>query len=204
MHVGIRFAAVRLVGVGKSSKVRAERSRWSGTRRAVGGCGAIFTGLALLTACSGGSGNASPTSSSGAGIAQTRNQQGVGQILTDSSGKTLYSNDQESASSVLCTGDCVNFWKPLNISGGTAPSIGGVTLGTVKRPDGATQATYRGRPLYTFTLDKAPGDTRGNNFTDKFGSNTFTWHAATAGDRSGNAATPAPVNTSTGGNPYGY
>jgi hypothetical protein len=35
-------------------------------------------------------------------------------------------------------------------------------LGTTKRSDGSTEVTYAGHPLYTYTADTSPGDTKGN------------------------------------------
>lgn len=46
------------------------------------------------------------------------------------------------------------------------------------------------------SLDTAPGQDHGNNFTDNFGGRTFLWHAATA-----SGATPAPARPSS---PAGY
>jgi predicted lipoprotein with Yx(FWY)xxD motif len=34
-------------------------------------------------------------------------------------------------------------------------------FGTIKRADGTTQLTFAGAPLYTFILDKKPGDLKG-------------------------------------------
>jgi predicted lipoprotein with Yx(FWY)xxD motif len=41
----------------------------------------------------------------------------------------------------------------------------GVTgrLGTIKRADGSTQATYNGHPLYTYVGDTSAGQGNGNN-----------------------------------------
>jgi predicted lipoprotein with Yx(FWY)xxD motif len=35
-------------------------------------------------------------------------------------------------------------------------------LGTTRRTDGSLQATYNGRPLYTYIADTAPGQAKGN------------------------------------------
>jgi hypothetical protein len=69
-------------------------------------------------------------------------------------------------------------------------------LGTIHRPDGRTQLTYNGKPLYTFRLDLAPGQAHGNNFTDHFGGISFTWHAVTTSG--------SPTGTSQQGNGGGY
>jgi predicted lipoprotein with Yx(FWY)xxD motif len=69
---------------------------------------------------------------------------------------------------------------------------GAAQLGTITRPDnGATQVTWHGHPLYTFTGDKAPGDTSGNGFKD-----VGVWKAATLGASSS--------SSSSGGGGYGY
>ena len=77
----------------------------------------------------------------------------------------------------------------------------GERLGTVRRPDGGTQLTYRGLPLYTFTQE-GPGELSGNGFTDQFNGTTFHWAAATTG----NAPVPASGSATGGysGGGYGY
>jgi predicted lipoprotein with Yx(FWY)xxD motif len=54
----------------------------------------------------------------------------------------------------------------------------GVTgkLGTIKRTDGTIQATYDGRPLYTYIGDSAPGQATGNNINLNGG----LWHEVLA------------------------
>ena len=60
----------------------------------------------------------------------------------------------------ICTTKvCLSLWTPLVVAHGTTPA-GAKLLATVRRPDGRTQVTYRGRPLYTFTEDTKPGDVK--------------------------------------------
>jgi predicted lipoprotein with Yx(FWY)xxD motif len=68
--------------------------------------------------------------------------------------------------------------------------MGAKMLATIKRPDGKTQVTYKGRPLYTFTQDTKPGDIKGNGFKD-----VGVWHPATPGTTS---------SSSVGGGGYHY
>jgi predicted lipoprotein with Yx(FWY)xxD motif len=70
-------------------------------------------------------------------------------------------------------------------------------LGTITRPDGSTQASYNGPPLYTYIADKAPGQAKGNGLNISGG----VWHEVTVSG----AAAPAPAHsTSSGGGGYGY
>jgi len=125
---------------------------------------------------------------------------GVGTVLVDRSGKTLYSPQQEAHGTIMCTGGCLSFWFPVPVTAGATVHVpAGVTgvLGTVHRPGGLTQLTYNGKPLYTFRLDQVPGQAHGNNFTDHFGAASFTWHAVTTSGapagtgQPGNASGPA-------------
>ena len=87
------------------------------------------------------------------------------EILTTKSGRTLYSLSAEHGTTFICTAGCLSVWHPLTVPAGVQP-LGPVKLGTVKRPDGPTQVTFHGRPLYTFAEDVAPGDTGGQGFKD--------------------------------------
>lgn len=134
---------------------------------------------------------------------------GAGTVLTDQSGKTLYTPQQEAGGVIKCTASCLSFWFPVTVGKGAAPRAASTvtgTLGTIQRPDGGgRQLTYDGKPLYTFRLDNAPGQLHGNNYSDQFGSQSFTWHAVTA---SGGTATPgqpsSPPSYSYQGGTSGY
>jgi predicted lipoprotein with Yx(FWY)xxD motif len=147
--------------------------------------GGIVIAAAVALAACGGGGGGSATASSGTGgnTVSTMSVSGTGTVLVDSSGQALYASVQESAAGkVLCTGACNSFWQPLAASGKvtSSGSIGG-KLATVKRPDGSTQVTYNGAPLYTFTQDQA-GQVTGDGFQDAFGGQQFTWHVVTVGN----------------------
>lgn len=104
-------------------------------------------------------------------------------VLVNRKGLTLYSLSVERRGRFICTDDfCLSLWTPLVVSKGTVPT-GALHLGTVRRPDGRTQVSYRGRPVYTFTQDRKPGDVKGNGFKD-----VGVWRPAFP---SGGAAPPA-------------
>ncbi len=84
----------------------------------------------------------------------------VGPILATGSGNTLYDFVPDTPARSACVGDpCVLQWPPLVESGpvrvgkGVDPAL----VGTVRRPDGSTQLSYGGHPLYTYNLDVTPG-----------------------------------------------
>ncbi|MGN6815777.1 MAG: COG4315 family predicted lipoprotein [Solirubrobacterales bacterium] len=93
-------------------------------------------------------------------------------ILTTLKGKTLYSLSAETKGRFICTGSCLASWKPLVVPAGVKPK-GPVMLGTRMRPDGRTQVTYKGLPLYSFNGDVKPGEVNGQGLKD-----VGTWHAA--------------------------
>jgi predicted lipoprotein with Yx(FWY)xxD motif len=97
-------------------------------------------------------------------------------LLATRGGRTLYSLSVETHGKFVCTAmsGCTSIWHPLTVAAGVVPK-GPVKLGTVERPEGTVQVTYRGRPLYTFGGDKKAGQTKGEGIHD-----VGTWHAATA------------------------
>jgi predicted lipoprotein with Yx(FWY)xxD motif len=160
---------------------------------------AVVAAGGVLAACGSGSSSAnSPSTSTPAGNAMTvsvKQVDGVGRVLVDGSGKVLYSSDQEADGKVRCDGACTSFWTPLAPgAGSTGPTSQVANLGVIQRPDGKMQVTENGKPLYSFNLD-SPGSTKGDNFSDDFGGQHFTWHAVhAAGPASG-----APATTTNGG-----
>jgi predicted lipoprotein with Yx(FWY)xxD motif len=93
-------------------------------------------------------------------------------LLAARNGHTLYSLSAERHGKFICTAmsGCTQLWHPLTVAAGVIPK-GPVKLGTVKRPEGTIQVTYRGHPLYAFGGDRKPRQTKGDGFKD-----VGTWH----------------------------
>jgi predicted lipoprotein with Yx(FWY)xxD motif len=96
-------------------------------------------------------------------------------ILTNTRGRTLYSLSAETKGRFICAGACASTWRPLVVPAGVKPT-GPVKLSTIERPDGKTQVTFKGRPLYSFSGDSKAGDVNGEGIKD-----VGTWHAAVTG-----------------------
>jgi predicted lipoprotein with Yx(FWY)xxD motif len=160
----------------------------------------------VLAACGGGNdgGNATAASSgAGSGIVSTKSVDGMN-VLVDSQGKTLYSAKVEKGM-IRCADGCTSFWKPLSASAKqskTASADLHLKLGVVNRPDGGSQMTFKGLPLYTFTQEGA-GQLKGNGFTDDFQGTHFKWAAATtAGGGSGSGGSKSSSEKSEYSSPY--
>lgn len=166
----------------------------------IGLAAAALAALAVA-GCGGGGGNASastpqPKTSTGhaatVGVAST----GLGNVLVDSQGRTLYLFAKDQGTTSACTGACAAAWPPLRVSG--KPLAGGgakaALLGTTKRSDGKPQVTYNGHPLYLYVGDRKAGDTSGQGIT-AFGGG---WFALTASGSQVTATAPG----SGGGNGY--
>jgi predicted lipoprotein with Yx(FWY)xxD motif len=114
---------------------------------------------------------------------------GLGSILVDSQGRTLYLFKKDSGLTSACTGACANFWPPLRANG--KPTVGSGAsasmLATTTRPEGGTQIAYNGHPLYLYSGDQKPGDTKGEGLT-AFGGG---WFALTP---AGNQVSGQPSN----------
>jgi predicted lipoprotein with Yx(FWY)xxD motif len=107
---------------------------------------------------------------------------------------TLYSLSAETHGRFICKDKtCLSVWHPLVVGRGTKPT-GASHLATVRRPDGRTQVTFSGKPLYTFAEDKKSGQAKGEGFKD-----VGTWHVAAVGATTKTAPAP-PMNQS----PSGY
>jgi predicted lipoprotein with Yx(FWY)xxD motif len=80
-----------------------------------------------------------------------------GKILATRGHLALYTWNREKDKKVHCTGQCEKVWPAITVPAGTmvAKHVAGAmgVFGTIKRPDGRTQVTFNGRPLYTYHED---------------------------------------------------
>ena len=134
--------------------------------------------LGLLVSACGSTASPAGTGSSGstAQLVQTATATVSGKsetILTDTHGMTLYYFDPDSSTKIACSGSCASLWPPLvatadNVTGGPGLTL---TFGVLNGANGK-QVLANGHPLYTYSQDKAAGDTKGDGLFGK-------WHAAT-------------------------
>ena len=88
----------------------------------------------------------------------------LGKIVVNGKGMTAYFYDLDRANSgkSACSGACLTYWPPI-LSGTSKPIAAGLSgrISTILTSQGKRQITINGRPIYTYALDKAPGDVQG-------------------------------------------
>jgi predicted lipoprotein with Yx(FWY)xxD motif len=86
---------------------------------------------------------------------------------------TVYTLSADTNGTSTCLGLCAKFWPPVLTSG--PPKTTGLSatqaseVGTVQRPDGTSQVTYAGKPLYLFSHLLTAGDADGASIPTPFG-----------------------------------
>jgi predicted lipoprotein with Yx(FWY)xxD motif len=150
--------------------------------------GAAAAGLVAVAVagCGGGGGNSAsakaaigpPRTAAGHSATVGLGSTGLGKVLVNSQGRTLYLFRADHGTTSACTGACASAWPPLRATGkakvGTGLQASAVT--TTKRSDGNPQVSYHGHPLYTYVGDQKAGDTTGQGI-NAFGAG---WFAVTA------------------------
>jgi predicted lipoprotein with Yx(FWY)xxD motif len=114
----------------------------------------------------------------------------LGTVVT-SGGAVLYRFDKDTAKPAKsnCAGQCAVTWPPLLAAGATQLSgVDPALVGIVVRADGSKQVTLGGWPLYRYSGDKVPGETRGEGVSG-------TWRAVGPTGKPA-AATKQPARSS--------
>jgi predicted lipoprotein with Yx(FWY)xxD motif len=120
---------------------------------------------------------------------------GIGTILVNGQGRTLYLLTAEQGGKLTCTdaNGCTAVWPDTELPAGINSATAGAgvqasMLGTIANPAGNLYVTYAGWPLYTFSHDTAAGQANGEGIVS-FGG---TWEVLTP------AGTPLPPPPKTG------
>jgi predicted lipoprotein with Yx(FWY)xxD motif len=171
-----------------------------GTAATVAACGSSSSSTAA-----GSPGSSAPAGASSAASAtiSAKSVPGVGTVLVNGQGQTLYMLTSEKGGKITCTqaNGCTQAWpETLLANGATAMAGSGVQsslLGTVKDASGNLEVTYNHWPLYTFSGDSGPGVAKGQGLTS-FGG---TWYVLTG---SGNPVTSSQSGTASSGGGNGY
>ena len=139
---------------------------------------------------------------------------GLGRILVDGHGRTLYLFEKDKHGKSACAGKCATYWPPLIATGKPIATAGAKAslLGTIRRADGRLQVTYNHHPLYTFVQDTRKGQANGEN-VDAFGAEWYAVSSAgakverSAAESTGGGSDPVPSGAgdpAPGGYGYGY
>jgi predicted lipoprotein with Yx(FWY)xxD motif len=77
----------------------------------------------------------------------------LGVVVTDGQGRLLYGSmkDTNTPPTSRCTGECTREWLPVTVPAGQEPELLGVkpeSVGRYARPDGTSQLTLAGWPVY--------------------------------------------------------
>jgi predicted lipoprotein with Yx(FWY)xxD motif len=153
--------------------------------------------------------SSSPAANADAAITvATASIPGVGTVLVNGNGQTLYLLSSEQGGKLTCTDDngCTKVWPDTELPSGKTAGIAGTglqasLLSTVKAADGKLYLTYNTFPLYTFSGDTKTGTAAGQGITS-FGG---TWAAITPAGvaaTTSSASTSPSAKTSSSGNGY--
>jgi len=90
---------------------------------------------------------------------------GLGTVLVDSKGRTLYMFVPDKQAKVTCTGSCAAAWPPVKAAKGekivAAKGVKQSLLSSDANPSGGRVVTYAKWPLYTYVGDTKAGTAAG-------------------------------------------
>ncbi|MET7479829.1 hypothetical protein ABZT17_36470 [Streptomyces sp. NPDC005648] len=91
----------------------------------------------------------------------SKTMSGMGAVVTDAQGFTLYRYGKDQVNMSMCTGTCAETWMPV-MADGTPQGMGvQAEVGVLTRDDGMKQITLAGWPLYRYMGDTKAGEMNG-------------------------------------------
>lgn len=95
----------------------------------------------------------------------TRKLPGLGVVLVNAKGRTLYMFVPDKRAKVTCVRACAVVWPPVKLPKGWKAVASGAAksslLGSDPNPSGGRVVTYNKWPLYTYVSDTAAGQAKG-------------------------------------------
>ncbi len=170
------------------------------------------TGAVVLLATGCGSSSSQPTGSvahagSGPGIHVAKTS--LGNVLVNSSGRTLYLLTADSPGKSTCNASCLQYWPAVAppTKGTKATGVSGKVART-KTPGGTAILTVGGWPMHTYAKDQVAGDVHGQG-VKSFGG---VWYAVSpsgspvkaAASHPSSPGSPGSGTGSSGGSGGGY
>ncbi|WP_328540297.1 cupredoxin domain-containing protein [Streptomyces sp. NBC_00344] len=137
------------------------------TAAAAGGCSQATSGTHAQAPVASSAASAEPLAAASSATMPSKimtvGADGLGKIIVDGKGRTLYLFSGDRSAKPTCTGTCAKAWPPAKVEARPTAGKGAKSslLGTTTRSDGSKQATYHHHPLYYFSKDKKAGDTGG-------------------------------------------
>jgi len=107
----------------------------------------------------------SSTASAATAQISVKTVSGLGPVLVNAQGRTLYIFEPDKHAKVTCVGACASLWPPVKLSSGQKSAAVGEAksslLASDPDPEGGQVVTYAGWPLYTYAADSAAGTANG-------------------------------------------
>lgn len=163
------------------------------------GCGSSSTKASSTTGTT-----ASSSSAASPGTMFSTASTGLGSVVVDSRGHTVYVLTKDGHTNVPCddASGCTKVWPDLPFPDGVSSAKAGSgldasKLSSMKESDGQTYPTYNGWLMYEFSQDTGAAQTNGQGIKS-FGG---TWYALTS---SGTVAQPAASSSASTSGGYSY
>lgn len=125
---------------------------------------------------------------------------GLGTVLVNTQGRTLYTYAPDKHAKVTCVGGCASAWPPFKIAAGQKlTTLGAVRASLISSdpdPAGGRVVTYAGWPLYLFVGDPGEGTAHGQALDSSGG----LWYVITPAGRP--ITKKASSGSSSGGSAY--
>jgi predicted lipoprotein with Yx(FWY)xxD motif len=124
---------------------------------------AVVVAAAVIAAAIFGDASSAASQKAPKGALISTHKTGLGKVIADARGHTLYLFEKDKSRMSSCNGACLAYWPAVLTSAKPRAGAGvrASLLGVTKRADGRRQVTYAGHPLYRFVGDTRSGQTTG-------------------------------------------